>query len=121
MCAPMPCETALQSERSDPGLLAEIKESARLIDLYVHGLSLEAFDRDMLHPDATAFRLLMIGEAAIHLSDAFKGRLPHLDWRGMISLRHRLAHDYGSASSLVLWTIANEDMAELRHALETLD
>ena len=111
----------MQSERRDLGLLAEIKESTRLIGLYVGGLTLETFDRDMLHRDATAFRLLMIGEAVIHLSGAFKARLPHLDWRGMISLRHRLAHDYGSASSLILWTIANEDIAALRHALETLD
>jgi uncharacterized protein with HEPN domain len=101
--------------------LAEVKESTRLIRLYINGLTLESFDRDMLHRDATAFRLLMIGEAAIRLSSAFKERLPHLDWRGMISLRHRLAHDYGSASSLILWTIANEDIAELQHALETLD
>lgn len=111
----------MQSERGDPGLLAEVKESTRLIRLYINGLTLESFDRDMLHRDATAFRLLMIGEAAIRLSSAFKERLPHLDWRGMISRRHRLAHDYGSASSLILWTIANEDIAELQHALETLD
>ncbi|MNI01437.1 hypothetical protein D3C73_542780 [compost metagenome] len=111
----------MQSERGDPGLLAEVKESTRLIRLYIDGLTLESFDRDMLHRYATAFRLLMIGEAAIRLSSAFKERLPHLDWRGMISLRHRLAHDYGSASSLILWTIANEDIAELQHALETLD
>lgn len=109
------------SERGDPGLLAEIKESARLISLYIDGLTLETFDHDMLHRDATSFRLLMIGEAAIHLSDAFKGHLPHLDWRGMISLRHRLAHDYGSASSLILWTIASEDIPALQRSLMNLD
>ncbi|MFC5372717.1 DUF86 domain-containing protein [Brevundimonas faecalis] len=108
----------MRSERGDPGLSAEIRESIRPISLYVEDLTLDAFDRDMLRRDATAFRLLMIGEAAIHLSDGFKARLPHLDWRGMISLRHRLAHDYGSASSLVLWTIATEDIVGLRAALE---
>ena len=107
----------MRSDRSDQALVAEISESARLIASYVDGLSVETFDTDWLRRDATAFRLLMIGEAAIHLSGTLKDRLPQLDWRGMISLRHRLAHDYGSASSLILWTIATEDVPTLSRAL----
>lgn len=107
----------MPSDQGDHVLIIEMGESARLIAGYIDGLTLESFDADWLRRDATAFRLLMIGEAAIHLSDSAKASLPQLNWRGMISLRHRLAHDYGSASSLVLWTIANEDVPALARAL----
>jgi len=108
----------LPSERSDAVLLNEIRDSIRLVGDYVDGLDLATFDASLLQRDATAYRLLLIGEAAARLSPELKASLTGIDWRGMISLRHRLAHDYGSASSLILWTIATVEVPELSTAIE---
>lgn len=110
----------MRSERTDQALLAEIRECTSLIQAYLDGRSTAEFSNDLMCQDATAFRLLMIGEAAHRLSDAIKARLPDVDWRGMISLRHRLAHDYPSTETLVLWTIATQDVPALAAALERL-
>lgn len=101
-------------------MLAEIRESITLIRLNIGGLSRERFEAEMLRRDATAFRLLAIGESARMLSPKVTDRLPDIDWRGMISLRHRLAHDYGSANFSVLWTIASEDVPALAEALSDI-
>jgi len=110
----------LRSDRSEDALLTEMQESIGLIAVYVDGLSSETFATDHLRRDATAYRLLIIGEAARLLPPAIKDRLPDLDWRGMVSLRNRLAHDYGSADYEVLWAIASIEIPALAAALGTL-
>ena len=110
----------MRSDRSDTALLAEINDSISLISHYIEGLSEATFESDPLRRDATAFRLLMIGEAANQMSAGLKARLPDLDWKGMISLRNRLAHDYGSANFSVLWVIAAYEVPKLTAALKTL-
>lgn len=110
----------LKSDRADRGLLADIRESTDLIARYIDGLSSDAFEADSLRRDATAFRLLIIGEAAGKLSPDVTGKLPDIDWRGMLSLRHRLAHDYGSTDFSVIWAIASIEVPRLAQALENL-
>jgi uncharacterized protein with HEPN domain len=110
----------LRSDRSDKALIAEMRESVDLIAAYIAGLSNETFAADDLRRDATAYRLLIIGEAARLISSETKGRLPELDWRGMVSLRHRLAHDYGSTNYDVLWAVASIDIPVLAAALGAL-
>ncbi len=115
-----PCEIALRSDRPETALLDEIRESITLIGRYIDGLSALDFEQQDLPRDATAFRLLIIGEAVSRLSTEVTDRLPHMDWRGMISLRHRLAHDYGSANYSVLWTIASVEVPNLAEALKDI-
>ncbi len=110
----------MRSDRSEAALLAEMRESVQLIQLYIKDIGVVDFGVESMRRDATAFRLLMIGEAAKHLRDEIKARLPEIDWRGIISLRHRLAHDYPSADTKVLWAIATEDVPELAEALGRL-
>jgi uncharacterized protein with HEPN domain len=110
----------LRSDRSEIALLAEIRDCIRLIESYIDGMELPDFHADIMRRDATAFRLLMIGEAASHLPEAVKTRLPQVDWRGMVSLRHRLAHDYPSADTGILWTVASRDIPVLTQALDSL-
>lgn len=110
----------MRSDRSEIALLAEIRDCIRLIESYIDGLEPADFSADTMRRDATAFRLLMIGEAASHLPETVKGRLPQVDWRGMVSLRHRLAHDYPSADTRILWAIATQDVPALTTALDSL-
>ncbi len=110
----------MRSDRSEIALLAEIRDCIRLIESYIDGLELADFSLDTMRRDATAFRLLMIGEVASHLPETIKGRLPQIDWRGMVSLRHRLAHDYPSADTRILWAVATQDVPALTTALDSL-
>ncbi|GAA0868003.1 DUF86 domain-containing protein [Brevundimonas basaltis] len=110
----------MRSDRFEFALLAEIRDCIRLIESYIHGMELTDFHADTMRRDATAFRLLMIGEAASHLPESVKTRLPQVDWRGMVSLRHRLAHDYPSADTRILWAVATGDVPALTKALDSL-
>jgi uncharacterized protein with HEPN domain len=110
----------LSSDRPDPVLFSELRESAALISQYVSGHSSESFRSDMLARDAVCMRLIVIGEAANRLTDEGKAKLPHLSWDRMASLRHMLAHDYGAASPTLLWSIATVNVPALSSALSEI-
>ncbi|CAN5282224.1 hypothetical protein BH09PSE1_BH09PSE1_06280 [soil metagenome] len=87
------------------------------ITAYLDAHSAHSFRSDMLTRDAVCMRLIIIGEPANRLTDDSKAKLPHLNWAGMAGLRHLLAHDYGSASPSLLWSIATASVPQLKVAL----
>lgn len=107
-------------DRSDAVLISEVRESVSLIESYVDGLTAETFHASMLVRDAVCMRLIVIGEAANRLTQETRDRMPDLNWRGMAGLRHLLAHDYGSASPSLLWSIVSASLPELAQALKQL-
>lgn len=84
----------LSSDRPDPVLISELRESVARIGSYLAGHSAESFRSE--------------------------ARLPHLNWGGMAGLRHMLAHDYGAASPSLLWSIATVSVPQLANALSQL-
>tara|TARA_R110002051_G_scaffold1276_6_gene7170 strand:+ start:2624 stop:2965 length:342 start_codon:yes stop_codon:yes gene_type:complete len=110
----------LSSDRPDTVLISEIRESVSLIEGYVSGQTPETFRSDMRTRDAVCMRLIVIGEAANRLTEATRARIPDLNWRGMAGLRHMLAHDYGSASPSLLWSIVIGSLPALAVALTHL-
>lgn len=57
-------------------------------------MSRAAFLDDPDAQDATAYRLLAIGEAARNLDDDFKSRHPQIPRRQIAGMRNILAHEY---------------------------
>ena len=53
--------------------------------------------------DATAYRLLAIGEAAKDLDDDLKSRHPSIPWRQILGIRNILAHEYFTRESEIIW------------------
>jgi uncharacterized protein with HEPN domain len=53
--------------------------------------------------DATAYRLLAIGEAAKGLDDSTKAHHPEIPWHQIIGLRNILAHEYFIRESGIIW------------------
>lgn len=53
--------------------------------------------------DAVLRRLLVIGEAAAHLTPETKSQFPEIPFRKMIGMRHRIVHDYGSVDLEIVW------------------
>lgn len=110
----------MSSERPDPILLSELRESANLITSYVKGFEFDAFRANMLLRDAVCMRLIVIGEAANRMTDEGRASLPGLSWDKMASLRHLVAHDYGAASPTLLWSIVTMNVPELAMAMSAM-
>lgn len=85
---------------------------------YIEGLDEEAFIGRRLIIDGVAMNLLVVGEAASKLSPGLKAQVP-ARWREVISLRHRLAHDYFGMRTDRLWATARESAPELEQLVRT--
>src|SRR5262249_7765684 len=68
------------------------------IERQTGALTREVFLQDADVQDATAYRLLAIGEAAKDLDDELKSRHPHIPWRQVLGMRNILARSTGESA-----------------------
>jgi uncharacterized protein with HEPN domain len=99
--------------------LLDILELIERIERQTGGLTRETFLQDPDVQDATAYRLLAIGEAAKNLDDDLKSRHPHIQWRQILGMRNILAHEYFTRESEVIWETLKAGLPELAAVCRT--
>jgi uncharacterized protein with HEPN domain len=99
--------------------LLDILELIERIERQTGGLTRETFLRGPDVQDATAYRLLAIGEAAKDLDEDLKSRYPHIPWRQILGLRNILAHEYFIRESEIIWETLKSGLPELAAVFRT--
>ena len=84
------------------------------IDASLTGIDLATFAANPLRVDATAHRLMHVGENTLHLSARVKARHPDQPWPLMAAFRNLTAHDYFGTAEPILWKTARDHLAPLR-------
>jgi uncharacterized protein with HEPN domain len=84
-------------------ILLDILELIERIERQTGNLTEAEFLADPDVEDATAYRLLAIGEASKGLDDDVKARCPDIPWREIVGLRNILAHEYFIRESAMIW------------------
>ena len=90
-----------------------------LIDLTRNDVSGRAeadYHADRALADATAFRVMHIGENAIRLPSTIRARHAHLPWRDMAATRNLVAHNYLAINYRLIWGVVFDFLDELRQA-----
>ena len=64
--------------------------------------------------------LLVIGEAANHISDELKTEHGEIPWKRIIGLRNVLAHEYGDILTDRIWNICRSGVRELINLVRTV-
>ncbi len=93
--------------------LLDILELIERIERQTGRLTREAFQQDPDVQDATAYRLLAIGEAAKALEDDLKAPYPDIPWRQILGMRNILAHEYFTRESEIIWETLKVGLPEL--------
>ena len=74
--------------------------------------------------DAIAMLLIAIGESFKKIDKETKGeflkKYPDIDWKGVIGVRHVLAHDYFDIDAEEIYKICKQDIPYLRKTLERM-
>ena len=83
------------------------------------GLTREAFPQDPVAQDATAYRLLAIGEAAGDPDDNPKSCHAHIPWWQILGMRNILAHEYFIRESEIIWETLKTGLPELAAVCRT--
>lgn len=105
-------------EAEQLGRLRDILNAARLIAAYVKDTTEAGFSANTEKQDAVVRRLEIIGEAAVHLSDATKQAIPALPFRKMRGMRNIVAHDYANVNLKIVWEVAVAHVPEVCRVLD---
>lgn len=100
-------------DRDDASLLWDMMEAAKKIQQFVADKTPDAYAADELLQAGVERKLEIIGEAARKVADSFQREHPEIPWRGIISQRHFLAHEYGEVRHEKLWHVATVRIPEL--------
>ena len=105
--------------RHDPTLrLRDMLHHARKAHEKIVDVSRDQFDRDEDLRTVVTWHLLIVGEAASHVSEQQQRELAEIPWHRVIGMRHRLVHDYGNIDPDIVWTTVTERIPELIRQLE---
>jgi uncharacterized protein with HEPN domain len=100
--------------------LWDIREAAHEIEGFLRGVKFHEFEKDKVLRYAIERQLLVIGEAAVHISPQFRKKHPEINWVRLIELRNVLAHEYGETLTNRVWLAATDGLPEMLAPLEKL-
>jgi uncharacterized protein with HEPN domain len=103
----------MRREQDDLSLLWDMLDAAQKIQQFVAGKSFHDYSQDEVLQSAVERKLEIIGEAARNVSEKFQQEHREIPWRGIISQRHFLAHEYGEVRQEKLWRVATVRIPEL--------
>lgn len=73
------------------------------------GASYDIFKRDFVYQSSTEMCLFQIGELTNRLTDDFKAKCKHIEWRNIKDLRNIFAHTYEKVDITEVWkTLIND-------------
>jgi len=103
----------MRPDDRDLALLWDMLQAARRIEQFTGSRTFQEYSTDELVQAAVERKLEIIGEAALKVSAEFQRQNPGIPWRGIISQRHFLAHEYGEVRQEKLWRVATIRIPEL--------
>jgi len=110
----------MHPEERDMAYLWDMREEARQIGKFIKGVSFEQFISNNMIRYAVERSLLIIGEAANHISEQFRQAHPEIAWYPIIGQRNVLAHEYGDINVDRIWATATVNIPQLLKVLEKL-
>ncbi len=110
----------MQPEERDIALLWDMRKAAQEIIDFIDGKTFRQFSDNKVLRYAVERQLLVIGEAANHVSESFQTSHPEIPWTGIIGQRNILAHEYGEILVERIWLAASERIPELVELLNPL-
>jgi len=107
-------------DEQDFSYLWDMREAAREIMQFMKNVSHAKFEKNNQLRYAVERQLMVIGEAANHVSEEFQETHPEIPWAQVIGQRNVLAHDYGTILTDRVWKTATTSVPALLDALKNL-
>jgi uncharacterized protein with HEPN domain len=110
----------MRPEEGDAARLWDMADFARKILDTLKGVHFEDWIADQNLRDLVVFRMTLLGEAANHLSRAFRAKHPEVPWRTLVDQRNALIHGCIEIDYEELWRTVQGTLPDLLHQLESL-
>jgi len=97
--------------------LRDIREACDMLQTFLEGMDDATFLTSELHKAAVLQKLTVIGEAASHLSEAFRDTHPQIEWRDIVAFRNTAVHAYFAVQWDIVWATATDEVPALRRQI----
>jgi uncharacterized protein with HEPN domain len=104
----------------DSAYLWDIRKYALEIMGFMNGVPYVKFVENKMIRYAVERLLLIVGEAANHVSVEFQTEHPEIEWGQIIGLRNILAHEYGEVKMDKIYLAATKSIPALLEKLKPL-
>lgn len=98
----------------------DMLEAIEKIERYTAGLSFAQFENNDLVVDAVIRNLEVIGEAAKYVPSHLRDRYNGIDWVRVVGFRNIVIHAYFDVDVEIVWTIATQQLGELKAVLQQM-
>jgi len=110
----------MQPSKQDAAYLWDMLDAAKAVSEFILSRSYKDYQMDRMLRSAVERNIEIIGEAARHVSDAYKEIHPEIPWKSIIGQRNILVHEYGEVKYERIWAVASGRIPELISHLEKL-
>jgi len=97
--------------------LGDIRQSCGRIQVYVTGMTREAFLADEKTYDAVLRHLMIIGEAVKNIPQNIRDQYPTVEWKQISRFRDFAVHHYFGIDVKIVWNIVSVEVPELMAVL----
>ncbi|MFN3640931.1 MAG: DUF86 domain-containing protein [Flavobacterium sp.] len=106
---------------NDKANLEEINYAVSHIELYVSPInSIEELLQNHLVYDAIQMNFIIIGEASKRISQELKKKYPEIDWKGIVSYRNFVVHEYFGVDVKILWSAIIYELPKLKSTVKQI-
>ncbi len=109
-----------QSRKQPESYLWDMREAASTITEFMRGVKFHKFEKNKMLISAVERQLLIVGEAAVHISPQYRKQHPEIAWEIFIRFCNVLAHEYGETLLNRIWLVATVSIPELLAVLPNL-
>ncbi len=100
--------------------LQDIVAAARRIGARVDGRTRQDFLDDVDLQESLLYRMIIIGEAAAHVSPAIKSRYSTIQWPEIVGFRNFAVHAYFAFDYDIAWDAATLNVPRLLNVVEDI-
>lgn len=104
--------------KDDVTYLRHICDAIETIFEYLDGIDYSQFQSEKMRIDAVVRQLMIIGEAASHISGPFRDKYPHIQWKKIRGMRNFLVHEYFGVNIKLVWETCQNSLPELHQAVK---
>lgn len=102
--------------RDDRERLLDMLDAVEAVNKYA-AKGRAAFDTEELVQTWIIHHLLLLGEAAARLSDAFADKHPDIPWSKIVGMRNILIHGYFVIDKEIVWSVVQNDLPQLERQI----
>ena len=103
----------MRPETRDLAYLWDMRQAAREIGEFLRGVTYSNFEKEKMLRYAVERQLMIIGEAAAHVSAEYQEQHQEVPWAQIIGQRNVLAHEHGEILVERIWLTGTKSLPEL--------